>query len=258
MRTWLKRGENRCSIRRARAVPCFWPEDVARRCSCCRSMAFAQTTPDQTNPDPQPPPAQQPHRARASPTRRKNARPRVTRSLLLASAGAFRIRSQIKRNERERRSKPSRPRKSASFPTSRSPNRSLDFPASRRSALRGRAEIVSIRGFSPDFTTVLLNGRQQASSGFNRAVEFDQYPSELMGSVVVYKTPDASIVGHGPCRHGRPSDHSAARIWQARDRAEPARTAMTRAAAATTTFRNMAGGEAPATSTRMRAARSAG
>jgi iron complex outermembrane receptor protein len=61
----------------------------------------------------------------------------------------------------------------------------------------GRAEIVSIRGFSPDFTTVLLNGRQQASSGFNRAVEFDQYPSELMASVVVYKTPDAGIVGMG-------------------------------------------------------------
>jgi iron complex outermembrane recepter protein len=61
----------------------------------------------------------------------------------------------------------------------------------------GRAEIISIRGFSPDFTTVLLNGRQQASSGFNRAVEFDQYPSELMGSVVVYKTPDASITGMG-------------------------------------------------------------
>jgi iron complex outermembrane receptor protein len=61
----------------------------------------------------------------------------------------------------------------------------------------GRAEIVSIRGFSPDFSTVLLNGRQQASSGFNRAVEFDQYPSELLGSVVVYKTPDASIAGMG-------------------------------------------------------------
>jgi len=61
----------------------------------------------------------------------------------------------------------------------------------------GRAEIVSIRGFSPDFTTVLLNGRQQASSGFNRAVEFDQYPSELLSSVVVYKSPDASISGMG-------------------------------------------------------------
>jgi iron complex outermembrane receptor protein len=61
----------------------------------------------------------------------------------------------------------------------------------------GRAEIISVRGFSPDFTTVLLNGRQQASSGYNRGVEFDQYPSELLGSVVVYKTPDASISGMG-------------------------------------------------------------
>jgi iron complex outermembrane receptor protein len=71
------------------------------------------------------------------------------------------------------------------------------LPGIAAQRVKGRAEIISIRGFSPDFTTVLLNGRQQASSGFNRAVEFDQYPSELMGSVVVYKTPDAGIVGMG-------------------------------------------------------------
>ena len=61
----------------------------------------------------------------------------------------------------------------------------------------GRAQVISVRGFSPDFSTVLLNGRQQASSGYNRAVEFDQYPSELMSAVVVYKTPDADIAGMG-------------------------------------------------------------
>jgi iron complex outermembrane receptor protein len=71
------------------------------------------------------------------------------------------------------------------------------LPGIAAQRVAGRAEIVSIRGFSPDFSTVLLNGRQQASSGYNRAVEFDQYPSELLGSVVVYKTPDASIVGMG-------------------------------------------------------------
>jgi len=71
------------------------------------------------------------------------------------------------------------------------------LPGIAAQRVAGRAEIVSIRGFSPDFTTVLLNGRQQASSGFNRAVEFDQYPSELMASVVVYKTPDAGISGMG-------------------------------------------------------------
>lgn len=71
------------------------------------------------------------------------------------------------------------------------------LPGIAAQRVAGRAEIISIRGFSPDFTTVLLNGRQQASSGFNRAVEFDQYPSELLGSVVVYKSPDASISGMG-------------------------------------------------------------
>lgn len=71
------------------------------------------------------------------------------------------------------------------------------LPGIAAQRVAGRAEIISIRGFSPDFSTVLLNGRQQASSGYNRAVEFDQYPSELLGSVVVYKTPDASIAGMG-------------------------------------------------------------
>lgn len=71
------------------------------------------------------------------------------------------------------------------------------LPGLTAQRVAGRAQIVSIRGFSPDFTTTLLNGRQQASSGYNRAVEFDQYPSELLGSVVVYKSPDASITGQG-------------------------------------------------------------
>jgi iron complex outermembrane receptor protein len=71
------------------------------------------------------------------------------------------------------------------------------LPGIAAERIRGRAEIISVRGFSPDFTTTLLNGRQQASSGYNRSVEFDQYPSELLGSVVVYKSPDASIAGMG-------------------------------------------------------------
>lgn len=61
----------------------------------------------------------------------------------------------------------------------------------------GRATTISIRGLAPDFSTTLLNGRVQASSGDNRGVEFDQYPSELLSGVVVYKTPDANISGMG-------------------------------------------------------------
>ncbi len=71
------------------------------------------------------------------------------------------------------------------------------LPGLAAQRVNGRAQYISIRGLAPDFTTTLLNGRQQASSGDNRAVEFDQYPSELLASVVIYKTPDANIAGFG-------------------------------------------------------------
>ena len=61
----------------------------------------------------------------------------------------------------------------------------------------GRDQVISVRGFSPDFATTLLNGREQVTTGDNRAVEFDQYPSELLGQVVVYKTPSAGLIGQG-------------------------------------------------------------
>ena len=61
----------------------------------------------------------------------------------------------------------------------------------------GRAQVISVRGLSPDFSTTLLNGREMVSTGDNRSVEFDQYPSELLSGVVVYKTPDAGLVGQG-------------------------------------------------------------
>lgn len=61
----------------------------------------------------------------------------------------------------------------------------------------GRASAVSIRGMSPDFSTALLNGREQVSTGDSRGVEFDQYPAELLSGVVIYKTPDGALVGQG-------------------------------------------------------------
>ncbi|MFN3861966.1 MAG: TonB-dependent receptor [Roseateles sp.] len=68
---------------------------------------------------------------------------------------------------------------------------------SQRNKSTGKASNVSVRGMSPDFNGALLNGREQASSGDSRGVEFDLYPSELLGSVVIYKTPDAQLVGQG-------------------------------------------------------------
>ncbi|RZT08814.1 TonB-dependent receptor [Duganella sp. CF402] len=61
----------------------------------------------------------------------------------------------------------------------------------------GRAQQISVRGLSPDFSTTLLNGREQVSTGDNRSVEFDQYPSELISGVTIYKTPDAGMIGQG-------------------------------------------------------------
>ena len=61
----------------------------------------------------------------------------------------------------------------------------------------GRAQTLSIRGLGPDFTVTTFNGREQASTNDNRTVEFDQYPSELVTQVKVYKTPDAGMAYQG-------------------------------------------------------------
>jgi len=71
------------------------------------------------------------------------------------------------------------------------------LPGLTSQRLSGRADVISIRGFGPDFSTTLLNGREQTSTGDNRAVEYDQYPSEVINQVNVYKTPLASVIGQG-------------------------------------------------------------
>lgn len=71
------------------------------------------------------------------------------------------------------------------------------LPGLAAQRVAGRAQVISVRGLSPDFSTTLLNGREVVSTGDNRSVEFDQYPSELVNGVTVYKTPDAGLVGQG-------------------------------------------------------------
>lgn len=67
----------------------------------------------------------------------------------------------------------------------------------QRNKSTGRAQSISVRGMSPDFNGTLLNGREQASSGDSRGVELDLYPAELLNSIVIHKTPNASLVGQG-------------------------------------------------------------
>jgi iron complex outermembrane recepter protein len=71
------------------------------------------------------------------------------------------------------------------------------LPGLTSQRVSGRSNQISIRGFAPDFSTTLLNGREQTSTGDNRAVEYDQYPSEVVNQVLVYKTADASLIGQG-------------------------------------------------------------
>ena len=71
------------------------------------------------------------------------------------------------------------------------------LPGLAAQRVAGRAQVISVRGLSPDFATTLLNGREMVSTGDNRSVEFDQYPSELISGVTVYKTPDSGLIGQG-------------------------------------------------------------
>lgn len=71
------------------------------------------------------------------------------------------------------------------------------LPGLTSQRVSGRSSAVSIRGFAPDFSTTLLNGREQTSTGDNRAVEYDQYPSEVVNQVLVYKTAQSTLVGQG-------------------------------------------------------------
>ena len=92
------------------------------------------------------------------------------------------------------------------------------LPGLAAQRVAGRAQVISVRGLSPDFSTTTLNGREMVSTGDNRSVEFDQYPSELVSGVTVYKTPDAGLIGQGlsgtidmqtvrPLSYGGPACH---------------------------------------------------
>ena len=69
------------------------------------------------------------------------------------------------------------------------------LPGLTSQRLNGRSAFISIRGFGPEFSTTLLNGREQTSTNDNRGVEFDQFPSEVVSRVDVYKTFTTSTKG---------------------------------------------------------------
>lgn len=160
------------------------------------AAAIAQTVPPQTNPDAQ---QQQDQQAQQTPTTpgEPNSTKKSDSEIVVTG-----IRKSVRDSIAIKRRETSMVEAVSAEEIGKLPDVSIGesiarLPGVAAQRVGGRAQIISVRGFSPDFTTVLLNGRQQASSGYNRGVEFDQYPSELLGSVVVYKTPDADIAGMG-------------------------------------------------------------
>jgi hypothetical protein len=61
--------------------------------------------------------------------------------------------------------------------------------------VNGRNQEITIRGLDPDFNVGTLDGVEQATTGDNRDVQYDQYPSALVGGVTVYKTGQADLIG---------------------------------------------------------------
>jgi iron complex outermembrane receptor protein len=71
------------------------------------------------------------------------------------------------------------------------------LPGVTAQRIDGRPTAISIRGLGEDYAGALLNGRQVVSSSEGRSAEYDQFPSELVSQVIVYKTVDAGLVGQG-------------------------------------------------------------
>lgn len=71
------------------------------------------------------------------------------------------------------------------------------LPGLTSQRVAGRSSVISIRGMAPRYGVTLLNGREVVSTGDNRSVEYDQFPSELINAATVYKTPDPSLSAQG-------------------------------------------------------------
>jgi TonB-dependent receptor len=61
----------------------------------------------------------------------------------------------------------------------------------------GEGQLITVRGFGPEFNTVLVNGRQMATENLSRAFSFDTIASEMVSGLEVYKTSSATMQSGG-------------------------------------------------------------
>jgi iron complex outermembrane receptor protein len=76
---------------------------------------------------------------------------------------------------------------------------------------KGNANELSVRGLGPTLSFSTFNGREVSTAGPDRSVAFQQFPSELVNGVLVYKTqqadfPEGGIAGVIDLRSIRPLD----------------------------------------------------
>lgn len=62
---------------------------------------------------------------------------------------------------------------------------------------KGGSAAVSVRGLGPFLSATFFNGREVTSGSDGRDVNFGQFPSELIGGAVVYKSQQASFIEGG-------------------------------------------------------------
>lgn len=61
----------------------------------------------------------------------------------------------------------------------------------------GQSSAINVRGLPQNLVFTTLNGREQVTPNGARAVEFEQFPSELIAGVEVYKSPKAELLEGG-------------------------------------------------------------
>src|SRR3546814_6711937 len=83
---------------------------------------------------------------------------------------------------------------------------------------------LSVRGLGPTLSFSTFNGREVSTAGPDRSVAFQQFPSELVNGVLVYKTQRADFLEGGvggviEHRSMKPLDYGKRRIqFEVRDR----------------------------------------
>lgn len=86
--------------------------------------------------------------------------------------------------------------------------------AADRDPNNGAASQISLRGMPPEMSLGTLNGRDLATPTADRNIRYDQFPSELVGGAMIYKSAMASIndggvAGSIDLRTVRPLDYKA-------------------------------------------------